>query len=64
MSLIRNIALNIKNLVKRKQLNEKIVENTLPTINTNNRPIKDYNNFYSKEFLNFTLFDSKQMNKK
>jgi hypothetical protein len=59
MSLIRNIALNIKNLVKRKQLNEKIVENTLPAINTNNRPIKDYNNFYSKEFLNFTLFDSK-----
>tara|TARA_Y100000389_G_C17456772_1_gene518672 strand:+ start:2913 stop:3107 length:195 start_codon:yes stop_codon:yes gene_type:complete len=64
MSSIRNIALSLKNLVKRKQLNEKIVENTLPVINENNRPIKDYNNFYSKEFLNFTLFDSKQLNKK
>ena len=64
MSLIRVMSLNIKNLVKRKQLNEKIVESTLPVINENNSPIKDYNNFYSKEFLNFTLFDSKQLNKK
>ena len=59
MSLIRLVSLNFKNLVKRKQLNEKIIENTLPVINTNYRLTKDYDNFFSREFLNFTLFNNK-----
>ena len=63
MSSIRNIALSLKNLVKQKHLNEKIVKNTLPQQQTHYRPIKEYNNIYSEEFLNFTLFNNNKTNK-
>ena len=63
MSSIRNIALSFKNLVKQKHLNEKIVKNTLPLQQTQDRHIKEYNNMYSEEFLNFTLFNNNKINK-